>query len=122
MKKIKVTKDLIDNLSELSKLNFDQKQSQQIKFDLEKMLEFVNTISQINTDNVEPLVYVNEETKLLREDKVKDSLSQADALKNAPEKDSDYFKVPVVLKVKECLNHSEYLDLLTVDRTRDLIC
>ena len=98
MKKIKVTKDLINNLSELSKLNFDQKQSQQIKFDLEKMLEFVNTISQINTDNVEPLVYVNEETKLLREDKVKDSLSQTDALKNAPEKDSDYFKVPVVLK------------------------
>tara|TARA_B100000925_G_scaffold289966_1_gene274046 strand:+ start:2949 stop:3248 length:300 start_codon:yes stop_codon:yes gene_type:complete len=98
MKKIKVTQDLIDNLSELSKLNFDQKQSQQIKFDLEKMLEFVNTISQINTDNVEPLVYVNEETKLLRKDEVKDSLSQADALKNAPEKDSDYFKVPVVLK------------------------
>lgn len=98
MKKIKVTKDLIDNLSELSKLNFDQKQSQQIKFDLEKMLEFVNTISQINTDNVEPLVYVNEETKLLRKDEVKDSLSQADALRNAPEKDSDYFKVPVVLK------------------------
>ncbi len=98
MKKIKVTEDLIDNLSELSKLNFDQKQSQQIKFDLEKMLEFVNTISQINTDNVEPLVYVNEETKLLRKDEVKDSLSQADALKNAPEKDSDYFKVPVVLK------------------------
>ena len=77
MKKIKVTQDLIDNLSELSKLNFDQKQSQQIKFDLEKMLEFVNTISQINTDNVEPLVYVNEETKLLRKDEVKDSLSQA---------------------------------------------
>ena len=98
MKKIKVTQDLIDNLSELSKLNFDQKQNQQIKFDLEKMLEFVNTISQINTDNVEPLVYVNEETKLLRKDEVKDSLSQTDALKNAPEKDSDYFKVPVVLK------------------------
>lgn len=98
MKKIKVTQHLIDNLSELSKLNFDQKQSQQIKFDLEKMLEFVNTISQINTDNVEPLVYVNEETKLLRKDEVKDSLSQTDALKNAPEKDSDYFKVPVVLK------------------------
>ena len=98
MKKIKVTQELINNLSELSKLNFDHKQSQQIKFDLEKMLEFVNTISQINTDNVEPLVYVNVETKLLRKDEVKDSLSQADALKNAPEKDSDYFKVPVVLK------------------------
>ena len=65
---------------------------------IEKMLEFVNTISQINTDNVEPLVYVNEETKLLRKDEVKDSLSQADALKNAPEKDSDYFKVPKFIK------------------------
>ena len=98
MKKIKVTRDLVDSLAELAKLNFDTKESEQIKSDLEKMLDFVNTISKINTDNIEPLIYINEEKNLLRKDEVKNQLTQIEALKNAPSKDSDYFKVPTVLK------------------------
>lgn len=98
MKKIKVTQDLVDSLAELAKLNFDAKESKQIKSDLEKMLDFVNTISQINTDDIEPLIYINEEKSLLREDEIKNQLTQIEALKNAPNKDSDYFKVPTVLK------------------------
>jgi len=35
---------------------------------------------------------------VLREDEIKEVISQVDALKNAPEKDSDYFKVPTILK------------------------
>ena len=41
---------------------------------------------------------MSEEVNVLREDKVTEETSQKDALKNAPEKDSDYFKVPTVLK------------------------
>jgi aspartyl-tRNA(Asn)/glutamyl-tRNA(Gln) amidotransferase subunit C len=41
---------------------------------------------------------MSEEVNVLREDKVTEATSQEDALKNAPEKDSDYFKVPTVLK------------------------
>jgi len=43
-------------------------------------------------------VYINEEVNKLREDKVGKHLPKEKALKNAPDKDSDYFKVPTVLK------------------------
>ena len=95
---IKVTQELIDNLAELAKLKFDHNANKQIKSDLKKMLGFVNSISTINTDNIEPLIYVSEELNALRMDEIKNELSQEEALKNAPKKDSDYFKVPTVLK------------------------
>ena len=98
MKKIKVTQELVNSLADLAKLNFNNQESEQIKSDLEKMLEFVNTISQINTDGVEPLVYINEEKSLLRNDEINNELTQNESLKNAPSKDSDYFKDPTVLK------------------------
>jgi aspartyl-tRNA(Asn)/glutamyl-tRNA(Gln) amidotransferase subunit C len=41
---------------------------------------------------------MSEENNVLRDDKINHIVSQTDALKNAPQKDSDYFKVPTVLK------------------------
>ena len=66
--------------------------------DLNKILAFVDELNTLNTDDIEPLVYINEEVNKLREDKVGEHLPKEEALKNAPDKDSDYFKVPTVLK------------------------
>ena len=66
--------------------------------DLNKILNFVDELNTLNTDDVEPLVYINEEVNKLREDKIGEHLTKEKALKNAPAKDSDYFKVPTVLK------------------------
>ena len=66
--------------------------------DLEKIISFVDKLSEIDTEGVEPLIYLNDEVNVLREDKVANEVSQESALKNAPQKDSDYFKVPTVLK------------------------
>tara|TARA_Y100000588_G_C14047796_1_gene835761 strand:- start:252 stop:554 length:303 start_codon:yes stop_codon:yes gene_type:complete len=97
-KKIKVDQKLISNLSKLAKLNFDQEAAEKMKSDLNVMLHFVDVISKIDTTDVKPLIYLSKETNVLRNDEVKNSISQNNALKNAPQKDSDYFKVPTVLK------------------------
>jgi aspartyl-tRNA(Asn)/glutamyl-tRNA(Gln) amidotransferase subunit C len=89
---------LIENLSKLAKLKFDKKSTIKMKSDLTKILGFVDTISKIKTKDIEPLIYMNDEENVLREDEIKNEISQKDALKNAPQKDSDYFKVPTVLK------------------------
>ena len=47
---------------------------------------------------MDPLIYLSDEKNVLRSDEVTAFTSQEDALKNAPHKDSDYFKVPTVLK------------------------
>ena len=62
------------------------------------MLEFVDAISQINTDDIAPLIYMSDEVNVLRNDEIRNEVSQKEALKNAPQKDSDYFKVPTILK------------------------
>ena len=97
-KKIEINDQLIANLSKLAKLKFDKKSAKKIKSDLKKILEFVNSISKIDTSTVKPLIYMSEELNILRNDEIGNEISQKDALRNAPKKDSDYFKVPTVLK------------------------
>ncbi len=95
---MEVNNKLIQDIAKLSKLKFDDSAEEKMKADLEKMLAFVDKLNEIDTKGVDPLIYMSEEVNVLREDKLTEATSQEDALKNAPEKDSDYFKVPTVLK------------------------
>ncbi len=95
---MEVNNKLIQNIAKLSKLKFDSSAEEKMKADLEKMLAFVDKLNEIDTEGVDPLIYMSEEINVLREDEISENTSQEDSLKNAPVKDSDYFKVPTVLK------------------------
>ena len=91
----------IDKIAELSRLSFNKEEKEDLKKDLSKILTFVDTLNEVNTDGVEPLIYMNDHEDELRTDEVSYTVPQTEALKNAPKKDSDYFKVPKVLKKGE---------------------
>ena len=95
---MKIDNKLISDLAKLAKLNFDEKSSKAMENDLKKIIGFVNKLSEIDTDNVDPLIYLSEEINVLRKDNLTSNLSQQEALKNAPKKDSDYILVPKVIK------------------------
>ena len=95
---MEVNNKLIKDLSRLAKLNFDEQAADKMKEDLDKIIGFVDKLSEIDTEGIEPLIYLSEEVNVLRADEIKHEVSQESALKNAPQKDSDYFKVPTVLK------------------------
>jgi len=95
---MKITNKLIQDIAALAKLEFDEKSAEEMKVDLENIIRFMDKLSEVDTDGVEPLIYLSEEANVLREDEIKATISQVEALKNAPEKDSDYFKVPTILK------------------------
>jgi len=95
---MKIDQALIDKLARLSQLEFNSDAKAKMEEDLNKILAFVDKLNEVDTENVEPLIYLNEETNKLREDVVGEHLPKKEALKNAPSKDSDYFKVPTVLK------------------------
>ena len=95
---MEVNNKLIQDLSRLAKLKFDEQAAEKMKGDLDKIIGFVDKLSEIDTEGVEPLIYLSEEVNVLRTDEIKHEVSQENALKNAPQKDSDYFKVPTVLK------------------------
>ena len=57
----------------------------------------MDALSEVPTDNVEPLIFMSDEVNVLREDIATETITQKEALKNAPKKDSDYFRIPKVL-------------------------
>ena len=81
----------VDKIAELAKLEFNDAAKENIKSDLNKMLDFVDKLSELNTDNVEPLIYMLDEIPVLREDEISGHIVQKEGLKNAPHKDTDYF-------------------------------
>lgn len=89
-----INDEMITRLADLAKLEFDREETEKIKGDLSRILTYFETLNQVNTEGVEPLVFMSEGVNILREDIPGQTVSKADALKNAPSKDSDYFRVP----------------------------
>ncbi|HTL83114.1 MAG TPA: Asp-tRNA(Asn)/Glu-tRNA(Gln) amidotransferase subunit GatC [Bacteroidia bacterium] len=90
----------VKDVAHLARLEFENEGEQKMIRDMNNMLGFVEKLNELNTDNIEPLIYMTDETDHLRDDVVKDPLPHKDVLKNAPKHDSDYFKVPKVVEKK----------------------
>ena len=89
---------LIDNLAKLSHLSFSEQERKEIRADLQEMISFIEKLKEVNTDGVTPLLHMSSNVNMLREDVVQGSVSREEALKNAPETDGTFFKVPKVIK------------------------
>ena len=89
---------LIEKLAQLSMLQFNEAEKEEIKADLQKMIGFIDKLQELDTTGVEPLMHMSDEVNVLREDVVGHMLPREEALKNAPHHDNQYFKVPKVIK------------------------
>ncbi len=87
----------VDEVAHLARLEFTDEAKAEILNDMNRMLSFVNKLNEMDTEGMEPLIYMTDEVNVMREDEPKVTLTQKEALKNAPKKDSDYFKVPKVI-------------------------
>jgi aspartyl-tRNA(Asn)/glutamyl-tRNA(Gln) amidotransferase subunit C len=91
---------IVDEIAHLARLEFDEKAKEEIIGDLNRMLSFIDKLSELDTANIEPLIYMTDEVNVMRDDEPIVSIAQADALKNAPKRDSDYYKAPKVIEQK----------------------
>lgn len=87
----------VEEVAHLARLEFTEDGKADILNDMNRMLAFVDKLNEMDTEGVEPLIYMTDEVNVMREDEPKITLTQNEALKNAPKKDSDYFKVPKVI-------------------------
>ena len=94
---MKVTDDIVKHIAHLARLEFKGEELEAIKGDMEKIIDFMDKLSEIATENVEPLIFMNENVNVLREDVSNQTLTKENALANAPKSDSDYFRIPKVL-------------------------
>ncbi len=94
---MEINEALLDHIANLSKLSFEGSEKEAIRQDLQRMIAFVDKLSELDTTGVEPLIFMSNEVNRLRDDITEQSISHEEALRNAPKKDSDYFRIPKVL-------------------------
>ncbi|OFY65420.1 MAG: asparaginyl/glutamyl-tRNA amidotransferase subunit C [Bacteroidetes bacterium RIFCSPLOWO2_02_FULL_36_8] len=92
-----ITESTVDKLAHLARLSFEGESKQKIIKDLNNILGFVEKLNELDTEGVPALTHISSEINNLREDKVIQNITREDALKNAPKKDSFYFRVPKVI-------------------------
>jgi len=97
---MEVDKATVQKLAKLSKLSFTNDEENEMVKGLNEMIAFVDKLKELDTSSVEPLMFMTSSNTVLREDEVKSTISQAEALSNAPAKDMYYFRVPKMIKQK----------------------
>tara|TARA_Y100001936_G_C15792974_1_gene517442 strand:- start:65 stop:352 length:288 start_codon:yes stop_codon:yes gene_type:complete len=95
---LKIDKDTINKIARLSRIKLEDKESEDYIKDLNSILDWVEQLNEVNTDNVEPLSNISSSVLPKRDDISKDSNSSEEILKNAPDKLEGFFAVPKVVE------------------------
>ncbi|MCK4738312.1 MAG: Asp-tRNA(Asn)/Glu-tRNA(Gln) amidotransferase subunit GatC [Deltaproteobacteria bacterium] len=93
-----ITEKDVLGVAELARLSLTNDEAKTYASQLKSILEYANKLSEVNTDGVEPTVYPLPPKSVTRPDLIIPSLSQADALRNAPKSDRGCFKVPKIIE------------------------
>lgn len=93
-----VSKEVVKHMAELSKLEFSDEELDHFTEEFSKIIEYVAQLTEIDTEGVEPTYNISQKTQPLREDVVRESLSREEVLKNAPEEQYGYFKLPNIME------------------------
>lgn len=92
-----VTKQEVEKIAELARLEFNENEIEHLTKDMNQILHHMDKLNELDTSNVEPLSHPIEVKNVFRDDELKSSVKREDALKNAPDKDEEFFKVPKVI-------------------------
>lgn len=95
---MKINRELLDKIAHLARLEFDDKDAEKMTRDMTAIVSWVEKLKEVDTTNIEPLTSMSHEVHALREDNAQVELTPIEVLKNAPQKNEDYFSVPNVLE------------------------
>jgi aspartyl-tRNA(Asn)/glutamyl-tRNA(Gln) amidotransferase subunit C len=88
--------EIIKNVSKLANLEFSDSELETITPQFDKILNYIDELSKIDLEGVEPMTHVLDSTNVMRDDDVKESITVKEAMKNAPKHNDTFFKVPKV--------------------------
>ena len=93
-----IDSETVDKIAHLARLELAAEEKQDIIADMNKILDFMAKLNEVDTTGVEPLIYMSDEVNVFREDIVKQDITTEEALMNAPKHDDKYFLVAKVIE------------------------
>ena len=91
-----VGKKDVEHVAKLARLELSEDEKEKFTKHFSDILEYFNQLSEVNTENVEPMAQPIPLVNVLREDKVELPYTRDELLKNAPLEEDGFFKVPKI--------------------------
>ncbi|MEA4882671.1 MAG: Asp-tRNA(Asn)/Glu-tRNA(Gln) amidotransferase subunit GatC [Clostridia bacterium] len=96
-----ITREQTAHVADLARLSFDEEELEQVGAVLSVIIAYVNKLGELSTEGVQPTAHALPMVNVYREDEVGPSLTQEEALANAPERDGAFFRVPRIVESAE---------------------
>ncbi|QAT39331.1 Asp-tRNA(Asn)/Glu-tRNA(Gln) amidotransferase subunit GatC [Clostridium sp. JN-9] len=93
-----VSKKDVEYVAELSRLNFSEKEKESLVGDLNQILNYMDKLNELNTDNVDIIVNPYYIENKFREDEVQESMDLKSVIENAPQNLEEYIVVPKIIE------------------------
>ena len=93
-----ITKEEVHHVAKLARLELTDRETAFFQKDLNSILNYVETLKSLNTDNVPPMSHVLELNNVWREDRPEVHKETEPLLENAPMREENYYKVPKILE------------------------
>jgi len=95
---VKVSKEDVLHVAKLSQLDIAPEEVEMFREQLTQILDWQDKLNELDLTDMNPTAHVLEMNNVMREDETRPSLSVKEALKNAPDKEGSYFKVPRIME------------------------
>lgn len=92
-----VTKKDVEYIASLARLKYKDEELESFTHQFNQILNYVEKLNELDTENVEPLSHPIENSNVFRNDELKPSIKTEEVLKNAPDRTEEFFKVPKVI-------------------------
>ncbi|OPY74517.1 MAG: Glutamyl-tRNA(Gln) amidotransferase subunit C [Syntrophorhabdus sp. PtaU1.Bin050] len=98
---MKITKDVVEYVAHLGRLELEPDEVELYTMQLGRILDYVDALNKLDTEGIEPTSHAVPLDSVMREDEVRDSIGVDGSLQNAPERKETFFKVPPIIEVEE---------------------
>jgi len=93
-----IDKDTVKHIAKLARISLDEKKINSLSKDLSSIIEFIEKLNELNTEETIPLTSIINASLQSRKDEVLDGKIRDQILKNSPEKNKEFFVVPKVIE------------------------
>lgn len=86
----------VEHVAKLARLELTDEEKELYTKQLGDVLQYVNQMNEVDTSNIEPMTQVVDFVNVMREDKVVYEQTKEELMKNAPDEENGFFKVPKI--------------------------
>lgn len=93
-----IDQQTIHKVADLARIEIKHNEVDALTVEMNKILTFMEKLNELDTENVKPLVYMNEQANIWRADVAKNEISTAEGLKNSAVHNENFFLVPKIIE------------------------